>query len=226
MSRGASRRVSGATPLRSATLFHSPVLGAIAAASNKEKKKKRKAVFCFPFSFATTSAAIPSAERTGFVPRRKPKGKRSNTVAERYVISFSCSRSHSADAAHGATKKERRFTFPYFGATYGKSALWRREQDLNLRRLLTSHAFQACALKPLDHLSKTVCPSKKARAILLAKIAYQNFANKSIVIEAFLVFSCNANGLYGFCFRSGYCAPDNKKPNGARPCRNLPTMPP
>ena len=73
----------------------------------------------------------PMAERKGFVPRRKPKGKRSNTVAERYFISSSRTRSHSADAAHGATKKERRFTFPYFGATYSKSALWRRGRDSN-----------------------------------------------------------------------------------------------
>ena len=35
------------------------------------------------------------------------------------------------DAAQEATKKERRFTFPYFGATYSKSALWRRGRDSN-----------------------------------------------------------------------------------------------
>ena len=29
---------------------------------------------------------------------------------------------------------------------FGLGSFWRREQDLNLRRLLTSHAFQACAL--------------------------------------------------------------------------------
>ncbi len=35
--------------------------------------------------------------------------------------------------------------------------LWRREQDLNLRRLLTSHAFQACALNRSTISPKYIC---------------------------------------------------------------------
>ena len=133
------------------------------------RKRKTESRVLLSVFFCDHKRSYPSAERTGFVPRRKPKGKRSNIVAERYVISFSCSRSHGADAAHGATKKERRFTFPYFGATYGKSALWRREQDLNLRRLLTSHAFQACALN-----RSTISPNSLSKQKGKGDFACQN----------------------------------------------------
>ena len=49
------------------------------------------------------------AEKEGFVPRRKPKGKRSNTVAERYVISFSRSRSETTALQKEKKKKGCRF---------------------------------------------------------------------------------------------------------------------
>ena len=104
LSRGASRRVSGATPLRSATLFHSPVLGAIAAASNKEKKNGKP---CFAFRFLLRQQAQPP--------------------------------------------------------------LWRREQDLNLRRLLTSHAFQACALN-----RSTISPNSLSKQKGKGDFACQN----------------------------------------------------
>lgn len=73
-------------------------------------------------------------------PVAKPRGSvatplQNTTVAKRYVISLSCSRSI-----------EKGLPLQAF--------VWRREQDLNLRRLLTSHAFQACALN-----RSTISPS-------------------------------------------------------------------
>ena len=107
LSRGASRRVSGATPLRSATSFHSPEVGAKRLRC-KRRKRKRVAVFATSF-FCDHTQAVVLAEKEGFVPRRKPKGKRSNTVAERYVISFSRSRSETTALQKEKKKKGCRF---------------------------------------------------------------------------------------------------------------------
>ena len=104
LSRGASRRVSGATPLRSATLFHSPVLGAIAQTPPTEQQK-RKGVLPF-------------------------------LILVRLMASL---------------------------------RLWRREQDLNLRRLLTSHAFQACALN-----RSTISPNSLSKQKGKGDFACQN----------------------------------------------------
>ena len=89
------------------------------------------------------------AEKEGFVPRRKPKGKRSNTVAERYVISFSRSRSETTALQKKKKKKGCRlrndcaakeekekglpFLQPLSFATTRKQSFWRRKRDLNPR---------------------------------------------------------------------------------------------
>ena len=95
----------------------------------KHKKKPRKPTFSGLFW-----------RREQDLSRGEASGERSNTVAKRcvakrYVISLSCSRSI-----------EKGLPLQAF--------VWRREQDLNLRRLLTSHAFQACALN-----RSTISPS-------------------------------------------------------------------
>ena len=61
LSRGASRRVSGATPLRSATSFHSPEVGAKRLRC-KRRKRKRVAVFATSF-FCDHTQAVVLAER-------------------------------------------------------------------------------------------------------------------------------------------------------------------
>ena len=83
---------------------------------SEHKKKPRKPMFSGLFW------------REQDLSRGEASGERSNTVAKRcvakrYVISLSCSRSI-----------EKGLPLQAF--------VWRREQDLNLRRLLTSHAFQ------------------------------------------------------------------------------------
>ena len=94
-------------------------------------------------------------------PVAKPRGSvatplQNTTVAKRYVISLSCSRSI-----------EKGLPLQAFA--------WRREQDLNLRRLLTSHAFQACALN-----RSTISPS-----ILLPKYDTKKLKNSQLYLITF-----------------------------------------
>ena len=65
-------------------------------------------------------------------------------VLGKFLVSEFSVKNKSDIAKH--KKKPRKPTF--------SGLFWRREQDLNLRRLLTSHAFQACALN-----RSTISPS-------------------------------------------------------------------
>ena len=71
--------------------------------------------------------------------------------------------------------KRKRTQYVVFEKSQNHNILcpWRREQDLNLRRLLTSHAFQACALN-----RSTISPNMFApqlfvlRRFIAAQIEY------------------------------------------------------
>ena len=63
----------------------------------------------------------------------------------------------------------------------GVANCWRREQDLNLRRLLTSHAFQACALS-----RSTISPTYfKCNCTLLINNT-KNCKNSQMILGTFL----------------------------------------
>ena len=116
-------------------------------------------------------------------------------VSEKFLVSEFSVKNKSDISEH--KKKPRKPTF--------SGLFWRREQDLNLRRLLTSHAFQACALN-----RSTISPSvflevKKGLShhfFLPAQIEYQKFANKSIDIANFNVFFvfCVLAKMHLMCF--------------------------
>ena len=104
------------------------------------KYTKIKILFCYKKKPRKPAFSGLFWRREQDLSRGEASGERSNTVAKRcvakrYVISLSCSRSI-----------EKGLPLQAFA--------WRREQDLNLRRLLTSHAFQACALN-----RSTISPS-------------------------------------------------------------------
>ena len=92
------------------------------------KYTKIKILFCYKKKPRKPAFSGLFWRREQDLSRGEASGERSNTVAKRcvakrYVISLSCSRSI-----------EKGLPLQAF--------VWRREQDLNLRRLLTSHAFQ------------------------------------------------------------------------------------
>ena len=58
---------------------------------------------------------------------------------------------------------------------------------MNLRRLLTSHAFQACALSR-STISPRLFQGQNPRSLPLANLEYQKKTNKSIICNHFLYF--------------------------------------
>ena len=67
----------------------------------------------------------------------------------------------------------------------GVANCWRREQDLNLRRLLTSHAFQACALS-----RSTISPTYfKCNCTLLINNT-KKCKNSQMILGTFLFLLC------------------------------------